>query len=295
MYKPEGVIGSLVTPFDREGNILEAGFRELISYQIEAGVHGIGIVPNTGEFINLTLDDIKRLVNVCVDEVRGRVPITVGALSPSMRFNIEIAEYSKQAGADAILVGPPYYLAPAGDGLVDYFRRVGEVGIPMVIFNHPYKTPFNIMPDMLEKLFTIPTFVGIKEVDASMARNARRLAFIGDRISYLMGEEDLAFYHFLLGGHGGFFALANIAPRMLVKLYDESKAGNIAEARKLHMDLLTLGEAVYVENYPAAIKEALNMLGLQGGHTRAPIGGLTEASKENLSRVLMKLNLLKRG
>lgn len=294
MYKPEGVVGSLVTPFDKEGNILEAAFRELISYQIDAGVHGIGIVPNTGEFINLTLDDIKRLVDVCVDEVKDRVPITVGALSPSMRFNIEIAEYSKQAGADAILVGPPYYLAPSGDGLVNYFRRVGEVGIPMVIFNHPYKTPFNIMPDMLEKLFSIPTFVGIKEVDASMARNARRLAFIDGRISYLMGEEDLAFYHFLLGGHGGFFALSNIAPKMLVSLWDKTRAGNIAEAKKIHMDLLTLSEAVYVENYPAAIKEALNMLGLNGGYTREPIGGLSDKSRENLSRVLTKLNILKK-
>jgi 4-hydroxy-tetrahydrodipicolinate synthase len=292
MYKPEGVVGSLVTPFDKNGNIMEEGFRELISYQMNAGVHGIGIVPNTGEFINLTMDDIKRLVDITVDEVKGRLPITVGALSPSMRFNIEIAEYSKKVGADAILVGPPYYLAPAGDGLVDYFRQIGAVGIPMVIFNHPYKTPFNIMPDMLEKLFEIPTFVGIKEVDASMTRNVRRLAFIDNRISYLMGEEDLAFYHFILGGHGGFFALSNIVPGMLVSLYEESKAGNLAKARKLHMDLSTLSEVVYVENYPAAIKEALNMMGLKGGYTRAPIGGLTEASKENLARVLTKLNLI---
>jgi len=292
MYKPEGIICSLVTPFDKEENIIEDGFRQLISHQIEQGIHGIGVAPNTGEFINLTFDDLKKLINISVDEVKGRTSIVVGALSPTMQFNIEIAKYAKNAGADAILITPPYYISPSDSGLFEYFRRIGKVGIPMIIFNHPFRTPFNLMPDMIERLLKIKNFVGIKEVDPSMSRNVMRLSMINNRVSYLMGEETLAFYHFLMGGHGGFFALSNIAPKMMLQLYEETKAGNIEVAKDIHLKIIELSEAIYVEDYPAALKEGLNILGFKGGQTRTPLHSLKESSREKLLQVMKNIGLL---
>lgn len=292
MYKPEGIISSMVTPFDNEENIIEDSFRELISYQIEQGCHGIGVAPNTGEFINLTFDDLKRLIDISVDEVKGRTGVIIGALSPTLQFNIEIAKYAKAAGADAVLVTPPYYIRPSDEGLVEYFKRIGKVGIPMIIFNHPVRTPFNLMPDIIERLLKIDTFVGIKEVDPSMANNVKKLMTISNRISYLMGKDDLAFYHFLMGGHGGFLALANIAPKMLVELYEHTKLGNIQAAKDIHLKVLELCEAVYVEDYPSSLKEGLKMLGFNAGRTRIPLHGLKESSREKLRQAMKNSGLL---
>lgn len=292
MYKPEGIISSMVTPFDDEENIIEESFRELISRQIDAGVHGIGVAPNTGEFINLTFNDLKKIIDISVDEVKGRVGVIVGALSPSMRFNIEIAKYAKAAKADAILLTPPYYIHPSDEGLFEYFRRIGKIGIPMVIFNHPGRTPYNLMPDIIERLLTIDTFVGIKDVDPSMANIVKKLTSIDNRISYLVGKDDIAFYHFLMGGHGGFLALANLMPKMLVQLYDCTKAGNIEMAKDIHLKVLDLCEAVYVEDYPSSLKEGLKMLGYNGGRTRTPLHVLKESSRERLRQSMKNAGLL---
>lgn len=294
MYKPHGIISSLVTPFDADGRIDETAFRQLIDFQLRAGVDGIALAPNTGEFINLTPDEIRRLTEIAVDQCDGRAPITVGALAPGLWLNVEIARLAKEAGADAVLVGPPYYLGPSKDGLVDYFRALGDVGIPMIIYNHPMKTPYNIMEDTLERLLTIETFVAIKEVDPSMVNNAKRLAMLQDTgVSYLMGEENLAFYHFVLGGHGGFFALANLVPDMLVELWRLTRAHRMDEAIRIHMNLIRLADVVYVENYPAALKEGMALMGLEvnGGYTRSPLGGLSEKSRAALKRVLDELQL----
>jgi 4-hydroxy-tetrahydrodipicolinate synthase len=293
MYRPYGVIASLVTPFDKDGSIKEKAFRDHIAWVIEGGVHGIGIGPNTGEFINLTFDDTKRLTDIAVDAAKGKVPVTIGALSPSLRTNIDILKYAKQAGADAALVQAPYYLPVSMDKLVDYFKALGDVGIPMIIFNHPYKTPYNLMPDTLEKLMEIESFAAVKEVDMSMARNARRVAFFkGTRISYLMGEEYMTMYHYLHGGDGSFPALVNIVPKMCVELYDACKAGDFKRAEKLHMDMLTLGEAVYVENYPSGLKEAMRLIGRDGGVTREPVGRVTDESLKNIKKALKEIKAL---
>jgi len=293
MYKPEGIISSMVTPFDDEENIIEESFRELISRQIDEGVHGIGVAPNTGEFINLTFNDLKKIVDISVDEVKGRVGVIVGALSPTMQFNIEIAKYAKAAGADAILLTTPYYIHPSDEGLFEYFRRIGKVGIPMVIFNHPGRTPYNLMSDMIERLLTIDTFVGIKDVDPSIANTVKKLTFIDNRISYLVGEDHMAFYHFLMGGPGAWLALANLIPEMLVQLYNYTKAGNIEIAKDIHLKVLDLCEAVYdTEDYPSSLKEGLKMLGYNAGRTRAPLHVIKKSSQERLRQSLKNAGVL---
>ncbi|MDL2264267.1 dihydrodipicolinate synthase family protein [Synergistaceae bacterium OttesenSCG-928-I11] len=293
MYKPYGVLASLVTPFDKDGGIKEKALREHIAWVADAGVHGIGVGPNTGEFVNLTFDDIKKLTDIAVDAAKGRVPVTIGALSASLRANIEILKYAKEAGADSVLVQAPYYLPISMDKLVDYFKALGNVGIPMIIFNHPYKTPYNLQPSFYEKLLDIKTFVGVKEVDMNMGNNARRTAFFKEaKISYLMGEEYMTFYHYLHGGDGCYPALVNIVPDLCVGLYDACKKGDVTTAEKIHMDMLSLGEAVYVENYPSGLKEAMEMIGRDGGVTREPVGRLTKESREKVRLVLQKLGRL---
>lgn len=294
MNKPFGVQASLITPFNNDGSVKEEAFRKHISWQIESGVHGIGIGPNTGEFVNLEFHDIKKLIDIAVDEAKKRVPVTVGALSPSMRYNLEIIKYAKEAGASYVLVQAPYYLPPSADKLIDYFKILGAVGIPMIIFNHPYKTPFNLTVDIIEKLFCIDTFVSMKEVNMNMGNNVLRLECLhANGRTYLQGEEYMALYHYIHGGDGAFPALGNIAPQLCVGLYNACKAGKIEEALKLHMDMLYLGQAVYVENYPSGLKEAMEMVGRDGGVTREPLGKVSPSSRLKIENALRKINLIK--
>lgn len=291
--KPFGVQASLITPFDNAGNVKEDAFRKHISWQIESGVHGIGVGPNTGEFVNLQFTDIKKVVDIAVDEVHGRIPVTVGALSASMRDNLDIIKYAKEAGATYVLVQAPYYLPPAKDKLVDYFKVLASAKMPMIIFNHPYKTPFNLTPEMISKLFDIEEFVSVKEVDMNMGNNVMRLECLhnGGR-TYLMGEEYMTLYHYLHGGDGCFPALGNISPSLCVDLYNYCKAGNYEEAMRVNFELLELGNAVYVENYPSGIKEAMTMIGRDGGVTREPVGRVSSSSLEKIKVALKKINLI---
>jgi len=292
MYKPEGIISSMVTPFDEEGKVSENMLRKLITRQIKAGSKGIGITANTGEFINLTFEDIKEIIDITIDEVKGRTGVIVGALSPSMRFNIKIANYAKYAKANAILITTPYYLSPSKEGLFEYFREVGEVGIPMVVYNHPYKTPYDLNEDMIDRLLEIKTFVAIKDVDSSIESIVKKIRLIDNRISYLEGRDELAFYSFLMGGHGGFLSLSNLIPGMLIKMYNYSKSGDITKAKEIHLKVSELCKSIYVDDYPVALKEGLEMLGYNAGKVRAPLQGLKGSSRENLKNSLKKLGLL---
>ena len=294
MYeRPFGVQASLVTPFDVSGDIKEDAFRKHISWQIESGVNGIGIGPNTGEFVNLQYSDITKIIDIAVDEARGRVPVTVGALSPSMRDNMDIMKYAKNAGASYALVQAPYYLPPSKDKLVDYFRALGSVGLPMIIFNHPYKTPYNLTPEIFAKLFEIEEFVSVKEVDMNMGNNVMRLECLHEAgRTYLMGEEYMTLYHYLHGGDGCFPALCNIAPSHCIDLYNYCKAGNYKEALRVNFELLELGNVIYVENYPSGIKEAMALIGRDGGVTREPVGKVSSSSLEKIKAVLKKINLV---
>jgi len=294
MYeKPFGVQASLITPFDVSGNIKEDAFRKHISWIVESGVHGVGVGPNTGEFVNLQFSDIKKVVQIAVDEVHGRVPVTVGALSPSMRDNLDIIKYAKEAGASYVLVQAPYYLPPSKDKLVDYFKVLGSAKMPMIIFNHPYKTPYNLTPEILTELFEIEEFVSVKEVDMNMGNNVMRLECLHDGgRTYLMGEEYMMLYHYLHGGDGCFPALVNISPSHCVDLYKYCKVGNYEEALRVNFELLELGNAIYVENYPSGIKEAMALVGRDGGVTREPVGKVSSSSLEKIKAALKKINLV---
>lgn len=292
MYKPEGIISSVVTPFKKDGAIDEEALRGLLRFQVSKKIDGLSVTGNTGEFTDLTIPEIKRICDIALEEAGGKTKVVVGALSPSMRDNLEIVKHAKAAGADAVMVSPPYYIAPPADGLFRYFAAIGEVGIPMIIFNHPGRTPYNLMPDMLERLIQIDTFVGMKECDTEMVRVHKKIQALGGRISYLMGHMTLAFYTFLLGGQGGFFSAGNYAPDLVKDLYKECKAGNLEKALELHKKACKLNDVMATANYPAGPKYACTLLGLTGGYCRAPIGELTEKEKAAIKEAMIEAGIL---
>lgn len=292
MYKPEGILTSLVTPFDKDGNVDEAALREMLEFQCNSKASGISVAANTGEFTNLTTEEVMKLTDISVEAVKGRKKVIIGALAPSMYTNLEIAKHAKEAGADAILLSPPYYITATDDGLYEYFRRIGEVGIPFIIFNIPERCPCNLMPPLIERLMTIDTFVGIKECDPSFPRVEKKLFFINGRISYLMGFVTLALPHFLLGGVGGFFSAGCFAPDILADLYTEAKAGHIEKAIELHKKVLQINDATMTANHPAGVKAAATLCGLHGGYTRAPLGQCTEAEVENIRKTLKEIGMV---
>ena len=291
MYRPKGILSSVVTPFTKDGEIDEPALRALLQHQITK-VDALSVTGNTGEITDLTIDEVKRICDIAMEEASGKVKVIVGALYPSMRDNLEIAKYAKAAGADAVMVSPPYYISPPADGLYEYFETIGKVGIPMIIFNHPGRTPYNLMPDMLERLMQIETFVGIKECDTDMVRVNKKIQAIKGRVSFLMGHMTLALYTWILGGDGGFFSAGNYAADLVTDLYKACKDGNMEKALELHQKVCKLNDAMSTPNFPAGPKYACDLIGLKGGYCRSPIGGLNDKEKENIKRVLVEIGVL---
>lgn len=295
MFKPTGIQASVITPFDDHGNFMEEAYRKHLSWLIDTGIHGIAIGANTGEFINMTFEELKEVVLVGLDEAKGRVPITIGAIAPGLRTNLEIVKWAKEVGVAAALVQAPYYLAPPlGEDLYDYFKEIGSVGLPMVLFNHIHKTKYNLMPEVLEHLFDIETFVSMKETDPNMENNTLKLECLQahDR-TYLMSEEYNLFTHYMLGGDGSFPAAVNVAPELEVSLWNNCQSGNVKEALKEHRKLCHLGCILDGQNYPRGIKEGMKLIGREGGVTRNPIGEISDVLQNRIERELQSILLIK--
>ena len=231
---------------------------------------------------------------VALDEAKGRIPVSIGAIAPGMRTNIEICEWAKSVGVAAALVQGPYYLAPPlGEDLYDYFRQIGAVGLPMILFNHIHKTKYNLMPEVLEKLFDIDTFVAMKETDPNMENDTLKLECLqANGRNYLMSEEYNLFTHYMLGGAGSFPAAVNVAPEVEVSLWNNVKAGNVKEALEDHRKLCHLGCILNGNNYPRGIKEGMKFIHHEGGVTRAPIGEISQAHKDMIQKELSYIGLI---
>lgn len=293
MECPKGIIASIVTPFKNDGSIDEPSLRELVRFVIDAGVHGIGVAANTGEFVNMSGDELKKVLDICMEEARGRVATVMGIISTNTELCVDIARYAEKAGADAILVSTPYYIRPSVEGVVNHFRYIADKAtIPMIVFNHPLRTGIDVDCKVIEMLTEIDTFVGIKECDPVLAKTSYKLQQFGDRITVLSGDDALAVFHFLLGAQGGFLALANLAPRELVQMYNAVKSGDISGALEIHRKLLPLNDAVYIPNYPETLKVGLDILGKRGGVTRLPLYRLRDSEVNSLRKAMTAAGLI---
>src|ERR1700678_1554859 len=274
-----GSFTALVTPF-KNGSLDEAAFRALVSWQIAEGTHGLVPVGTTGESPTVNHDEHKRIVEWCIDEVRGRVPVIAGAGSNSTKEAIELAQHAKKAGAGAVLVVTPYYNKPTQEGLYQHFKAINEaVGIPIIIYNIPGRSVIDMSVDTMKRLYELENIAGVKDATANMVRVSQQRAELGPEFTQLSGEDATALGFMAHGGHGCISVTSNVAPRLCAEFQAACLKGNYAAALKLQDKLAPLHINLFVETSPAPVKYALSLMGKCTNSLRLPMVPATEKAQ----------------
>jgi len=289
MLKFKGIIPAVLTPFNNKGEFDEEAQRENLRFLIENGVHGLMVNGSTGEAENLSREERRKNVELAVEEAGGKIPVIAGTGVPSTKVTIDLSKDAKDAGADAVMIVTPFYLIPNEEGLIKHYKTITEkVDVPIVLYNIPQHTKVNLDSTLIEKLCNeAPNIVGLKDSYGNLSQFADTIARVGDKISVLTGCDDLILPSLILGAPGAIVALANIAPKMVVELFEYAKKGEINKAKEIYFKLLPIARAIGSEyNFPAPVKEAVNLLGRKAGPPRSPITQLSTKEKEEIKKTL---------
>ncbi len=297
VFKPEGVMPALVTPFTDDGNdVDELRLRRLVDYVIEQGVSALVPCGTTGEFQNLSLGERKKVVEVVVDQANGRVPVIAGTGSSGTKLAIEATKHAKDAGAAAALVVTPYYHKPTDRGIYEHYRCLAEaVDLPIILYNIPQATGVNLSWQMVEDLVEIPSIVGLKDSSGELRYMLSVLEKTGSRLTVLCGHDEVVLPALAAGASGMILASANFIPDQWLKLYQAFKKGDLSTAREIQLKVQKISR-ITVRSGPVGSKAALRMLGIDSGPVRLPLsvgGELTYEDMEELRLDLEKIGKIK--
>jgi len=290
MFK--GSIVAIVTPF-KGGQVDEAGYRELIEFQIENGTSAIVPCGTTGESATLSMDEHAHVIDICVDAVKKRVPVIAGSGGNNTQEAIELTRHAKEAGADATLQVTPYYNKPTQEGLYQHFSTIAkEVPLPQVLYNVPGRTSVNMLPETVARLAELPEVVGIKEASGSLSQMAEILNLAGEKITLLSGDDNVLLPVLSIGGKGVVSVVANLIPRDVADVIDAWEQGNAKQARERFFKIFPLCRAMFFETNPIPVKTALGLVGRIDGEMRLPLSPMAPANLEKLKQALGAYGLL---
>jgi 4-hydroxy-tetrahydrodipicolinate synthase len=298
MFKPEGIFPALVTPFTENGkSIDEEKLRILVNHCIELGVHGVVPGGTTGEFVNMTIEERKRLLKVVLDEVNGRVPVIAGTGASGTDKALEMTKYAKDLGAEAVLIVTPFYLKPADRGIYEHYDTIAsKVEIPIILYNIPQCTGVELSWQMVEDLAQIPNIVGLKDSSGQLRYILAVLEKVRDKINVLCGHDEVVVAALAAGCSGAILASANVIPDIWVQIYNHVKKGELQKARELQYKIQKIARII-TGSGAVGTKEALNMMKIKVGPVRSPLsvgGELTYEAREELRLDLEKLGKIKR-
>lgn len=273
--KFRGSYTALVTPF-KDGALDEAAFRALVSWQIEQGSHGLVPVGTTGESPTLSHDEHQRVIEWCIDEAKGRVPVIAGAGSNSTREAVSLARHAEKAGADALLVVTPYYNKPTQEGMYQHFKAVNDaVGVPIIIYNIPPRSVVDMSVETMTRLFELKNIAGVKDATANLARVSQQRHAMGPDFIQLSGEDMTALSYMAAGGHGCISVVANVAPKLCADLMEAVFRNDYPGALVLQDRLTPLHDAVFKEPGLAGAKHGLKLLDRVHEEVRLPLMPVT--------------------
>ena len=289
-----GIIPAMLTPFTSSGDLDLAGLKKNVDFLIESGVSQIMCLGSTGEAATLTREECVKVTEATVKAANGRVPVMAGTGATSTREVIERSKEAKNAGADSVMIVTPFYEIPNQEGLYKHYASIAEaVDIPICLYNIPPHTQVEIAPETLEKLAEIDNIAALKDSSGNLSYFAEVLRRVGDKMAILTGGDDITLPCFALGCHGAILALANIAPRMVVDLFQAMQQKEREKSLDTFFKLLPISRAISVpQNFPAPVKEAVNMLGRPAGPARSPIVPLGNAEKAEIKKTLQYAGLL---
>ncbi|HKH97022.1 MAG TPA: 4-hydroxy-tetrahydrodipicolinate synthase [Beijerinckiaceae bacterium] len=288
----KGSLTALVTPF-KDGALDEEVFRAHVDWQIESGTEGLVPVGTTGESPTLSHDEHKSVVEWCVDEARGRVPVVAGAGSNNTAEAVELARHAEEAGADAVLVVTPYYNKPNQEGLYRHFKAINDaVGIPIIIYNIPPRSVIDMSVATMARLYELKNIAGVKDATANLARVSQQRHALGADFIQLSGEDMTALAYNAAGGHGCISVVSNVAPRLCAEMQQKSLGGDFAGALQVQDRLVPLHDAIFLEAGLAGAKCGLALLGRGNEEIRLPMLPVTDATKGVIRKAMIHAGLL---
>jgi 4-hydroxy-tetrahydrodipicolinate synthase len=296
MKKLKGTIVVAVTPFTSQDEIDEKGFRQNLDWYISEGIHGICCTGSSGEFLSLTEDEFKRLVDITLEQVEGRVPVLAGTCGPTTKETIKKTKYAENAGVDVALIVHPYYHLPTEDELYDHYRRVAEaVNVPIMIYNNVGCTLVDASPELLVRLARdFENIQYVKETSAQVQRVQEIISLGGDDVTVFCGDDRMPYESLVLGAKGWIAASSNIIPNRCARLFDFMDQGDFEKARELWFEILPLTSSV--ENWGRLVqtlKAGLDLQGRCGGPSlRGPKKDISSEQKAELRRLLSDLGEL---
>ena len=287
-----GSFTALVTPF-KNGAVDEKAFRDLVEWQISEGTHGLVPVGTTGESPTLSHDEHKQVVEWCVDQAKGRVPVVAGAGSNSTAEAIDFSKHAEKAGADAVLIVTPYYNKPTQEGLYQHYKAINDaIGIPIIIYNIPGRSIVDMSVDTMKRLYELKNIAGVKDATANMARVSQQRAAMGEEFNQMSGEDITALGFMAHGGHGCISVTSNVAPRLCSEFQNACLKGDYATALKLQDKLAPLHINLFVETSPAPIKYALSLIGKCANTVRLPMVPATEKAQGAVREAMVHAGLI---
>ena len=291
----EGIIPAVVTPFDEKENVDEAGFRRIINYLIESGVHGLFPVGSQGEFFSLTNEEKRRLMDIAVEEARGRVFVMPNTGAITTRESIELTQYAEKAGADCVSIITPFFISPNQEELYQHIKDICQsVKIPVLCYNNPGRTGgVALTPATLARLAEeVPNFAGIKDSSGDLTQVAEMIRLCPPHFRVIMGRDTLIYGALTYGAAGAIAATANVAPKLIVEMYETFKDGDYERSRECQRELAPLRVAFALGSFPVVVKEALTMMGLPGGRCRKPIQPLSDDKRAQLRDILVDMGII---
>jgi 4-hydroxy-tetrahydrodipicolinate synthase len=289
----QGQLTALITPMRPDGGLDEKAFADFVEWQIAEGIDGLVPVGTTGESPTLSHDEHKRVVEICVEVARGRVPVVAGAGSNSTAEAIDFAQHAKKAGADATLVVTPYYNKPTQEGLYQHFWAIAEaVDLPMIMYNIPGRSVVDMTPETMGRLAKHKNIVGVKDATANLARPLHQRATCGADFIQLSGEDHTMLAFNASGGHGCISVTSNIAPRLCADLQRAWREGRVCEAMQIQDRLLPVHDALFCETSPGPVKYAASLLGKSSAFCRLPLAPIAESTRVRVEAAMRGAGLL---
>lgn len=283
----QGAFTALVTPFSN-GVVDQARLRAHVEWQITEGIQGLVPCGTTGESATLSHEEHEKVIEICIDQAKGRVPVLAGAGSNNTAEAIRLTRFAKAAGATGALLITPYYNKPTQEGLYRHYAAIAEaVDFPLMPYNVPGRTGCNLLPATLARLVRdLPTIVGVKEASGNLTHISDILELCPTRISLLSGDDFTVLPTLALGGAGVISVVSNVAPARMAGLCNAMQKNDYATARALHFSLMPLTRALFMETNPIPAKTALAMMGRIGADMRLPLCPMTDENQEHLRGIL---------
>lgn len=284
---------ALVTPFKEDRSIDEGALRRFVDFQIAGGIDFLVPCGTTGESPTLNDDEQRRVVQVVIEEARGRVPVIAGAGGNNTAHVIKLARECERLGADGLLSVSPYYNKPTQEGLYQHFKAIAEATrLPIILYNVPPRTNVNILPDTVARLARIPNIVGVKEASGDISQIAEIITRVPAEFKVLSGDDSMTLPLIAVGGVGLISVASNEAPGEMTALTRACLENRWDDARRLNRELWPLMKVNFIETSPGPVKAALAMMGKIEEAYRLPMVPVKAETKERLREVLVALKLL---